>query len=140
MRGYLNQEPLPRDAEGISWFPTGDIGYLDAEGDLWIVQRRHDIIISGGENIYPAEVEAVLQMHPAVAEAAVMGIISAEWGQQVAAAIVARDPLVTADDLLAFTREHLAGYKQPRALRFVAELPRTASGKIHRPALQRLLS
>ncbi|MDW8214424.1 MAG: o-succinylbenzoate--CoA ligase [Roseiflexaceae bacterium] len=111
MRGYLGAAPLDADA----WFPTGDIGYLDADGDLWVVQRRSDLIISGGENIYPAEVEQVLRQHPAVADIAVVGVPSAEWGQQVGAAIVLRDPTVSIEEILAFSRTRLAGYKQTTA-------------------------
>jgi O-succinylbenzoic acid--CoA ligase len=112
---------------------TGDIGYLDDEGDLWLVQRRNDIIISGGENIYPAEVEAVLRQHPAVAAVAVVGVPNAEWGQVVAALVECHPhKQVTAAELLAFSRQQLAGYKQPRLLAFTDALPQTASGKIER--------
>lgn len=110
---------------------TGDIGYLDADGDLWVVQRRSDLIVSGGENVYPAEVEAALRSHPAVAEACVVGAPDAEWGQRVTALVVAKGE-VTAVDLLNFLRQHLAGYKIPRQIRFVDTLPLTASGKIAR--------
>lgn len=135
MRGYLGAAPLAAGA----WFPTGDIGYLDADGDLWVVQRRSDLIISGGENIYPAEVEQALRQHPAVADVAVVGVPSAEWGQQVGAAIVLRDPAVSVEDIVAFSRTRLAGYKQPRVVRIVDELPRTASGKVLRAAVVNLL-
>ncbi len=135
MRGYLGAMPLAADA----WLPTGDIGYLDADGDLWVVQRRSDLIISGGENIYPAEVEQALRQHPAVADVAVVGVPSAEWGQQVGAAIVLRDPTASVADILAFSRTRLAGYKQPRLIRIVEELPRTVSGKVLRAAVTELL-
>lgn len=135
MRGYLGAMPLAAEA----WFSTGDIGYLDADGDLWVVQRRNDLIISGGENIYPAEVEQVLRQHPAVADVAVVGVPSAEWGQQVGAAIVLRDPTASVADILAFSRTRLAGYKQPRLVRIVEELPRTVSGKVLRAAVTELL-
>lgn len=140
MQGYLHHAPLPRDAGGVPWLATGDIGYVDEDGDMWVVQRRSDLIISGGENIYPAEIEAVLQQHPAVAEVAVVGIASAEWGQQVAAAIVRRDPALTVEDVRAFSKAHLAGYKQPRAIVFVDQLPRTASGKVQRSLLRDLFT
>ena len=135
MRGYLGEPPLDADA----WFATGDIGYLDVDGDLWVVQRRSDLIISGGENIYPAEIEQVLRQHPAVADVAVVGVPSPEWGQQVGAVLVLRDPAVDVREILAFSRTRLAGYKQPRIVRVVDELPRTASGKIHRAAVAELL-
>ncbi len=115
---------------------TGDLGYLDPDGDLWIVQRRSDLIVSGGENVYPAEVEAVLRQHTAVTEACVVGIPDAEWGQRVVAMVqVVEDTAVSAEELIAFCRDHLAGYKIPRHIRLVKELPLTASGKIHRKAV-----
>ncbi len=127
MRGYLGQ------AETNGTFHTGDIGYLDADGDIWIVQRRSDLIVSGGENVYPSEVEAVLRQHPAVEDACVVGIADAEWGQRVAAMVALRaGETVTEGDLIDFSRERLAGYKQPRKIVFVDELPQTASGKIQR--------
>ncbi|MEZ4728860.1 MAG: o-succinylbenzoate--CoA ligase [Caldilineaceae bacterium] len=120
---------------------TGDIGYLDDEGDLWLVQRRNDIIISGGENVYPAEVEAVLRQHPAVAAACVVGLPDAEWGQMVAALVECHpQQSVTANELLAFSRQRLAGYKQPRLLQFTAALPQTASGKVARRTVIEQLS
>ena len=123
------------------WLHTGDLGYLDADGDLWVVNRRHDLIVTGGENVYPAEVEAVLRQHPAVAEVCVVGLADAEWGQRVAAAVVLKPQAhASAADLEAFCRQHLAGYKVPRLIRFVARLPRTASGKVRRPAVQALLA
>lgn len=119
---------------------TGDIGYLDDEGDLWLVQRRNDIIISGGENIYPAEVEGVLRQHPAVSAACVVGLPDAEWGQRVAALIECQPGhQVTADELLRFSRQQLAGYKQPRLVAFTDALPQTASGKVERRTVVDLL-
>ena len=112
---------------------TGDLGYLDEDGDLFLVQRRSDLIVSGGENVYPAEVEAVLRQHPQVIEACVVGIPDAEWGQRVVAmAQIAPNATVSAQDLITFCREHLAGYKIPRQIGLVTELPLTASGKIGR--------
>ncbi|PIE81214.1 MAG: o-succinylbenzoate--CoA ligase [Chloroflexi bacterium] len=124
-----------------SSFATGDIGYLDDDSNLWIVQRRSDLIVSGGENVYPAEVEAVLKAHPAVANACVVGLPDAEWGQVVAAMVqVAPTHTLSPEELLAYSREHLAGYKQPRQLKFVTELPQTASGKIARNTIVDQLS
>ncbi len=115
---------------------TGDLGYLDADGDLFIVQRRSDLIVSGGENVYPAEVEAVLRKHTAVTEACVVGIPDEEWGQRVVAMVqVAKDAAISPGDLITFCREHLAGYKIPRHIQLVEQLPLTASGKIHRKAV-----
>jgi O-succinylbenzoic acid--CoA ligase len=112
---------------------TGDVGYLDEDGDLWLLDRRDDLIVSGGENVYPAEVERVLRQHPAVAQACVVGLPHPDWGRQVAAVIVPHAAAsVTADELRAFGRERLAGYKLPRIIVFADELPQTASGKIQR--------
>ncbi len=122
------------------WLRSGDLGYRDPDGDLWIVQRRSDLIISGGENVYPVEVEAVLRQHPSVAEACVVGLPHPEWGQQVAAAVV---PLpgetVSPAGLSAFCRVHLGGHKIPRVWRVLPELPLTASGKIQRARVRDLL-
>ncbi|MBZ0309310.1 MAG: o-succinylbenzoate--CoA ligase [Anaerolineae bacterium] len=133
MRGYYGQPPLSGE------FYTGDIGYLDSEGDLFIVQRRSDLILSGGENIYPSEVEQVLRQHPAVAEVCVVGLEHPEWGQQVAAAIVLKTP-ASEEEILTFSRAFLAGYKQPRRLLFVESLPQTASGKVQRQAVMELFT
>ena len=112
---------------------TGDLGYLDADGDLWIVQRRSDLIVSGGENIYPAEVEAALRQHPQVVEACVVGLPDAEWGQRVVAMVqITPDATISEQELITFCREHLAGYKIPRQIKLVEQLPLTASGKIGR--------
>lgn len=119
---------------------TGDIGYLDDDGDLWLIQRRSDLIVSGGENVYPAEVEAVLCTFPGVAEVSVFGIPDAEWGQVVAAALVPENgAIVDSAALLAHARAHLAGYKIPRVIRLVEELPHTASGKIQRHRLREII-
>ncbi len=139
-RGYDDAPEATSRALRQGWLHTGDLGYLDADGDLWVVNRRSDLIVTGGENVYPAEVEAVLRQHPAVAEACVVGIADAEWGQRVAAAVVLKPQAsVTPAALEAFCRQHLAGYKVPRRIRIVERLPRTASGKIRRPAVQAML-
>jgi acyl-CoA synthetase (AMP-forming)/AMP-acid ligase II len=110
---------------------VGDIAYRDDEGFYYICDRKNDMIISGGMNIYPAEIEAALEQHPDIYEAAVFGIPSEEWGESVHATVV-RQPgaSLTPADVMAFSREHLAGYKTPRSVDFVDELPRTGSGKV----------
>jgi O-succinylbenzoic acid--CoA ligase len=139
MQGYYGNPEATRETLRGGWLHTGDIGYLDEDGDLFLVQRRSDLIVTGGENVYPAEVEDVLRQHPAIAEAAVIGVDDPEWGQQVAAAIVRRpDKPLRAEAVQAHSREHLAGYKIPRQIVFVDALPQTASGKISRPALRDL--
>jgi len=137
--GYYNNNEATAKTLRNGELYTGDIGYLDSDGDLWLVQRRSDLIVSGGENIYPAEIERVLREHPAVAEVCVVGIPSPEWGQQVAAAIVLKaDTKTTSEDLIAYSRQHLAGYKQPRLIKFVDSLPQTASGKIQRHTVSKI--
>lgn len=117
------------------WLPTGDIGYFDEEGYLYIVDRRSDLIISGGENIYPAEIENVLVAHPSVSEAGVCGREHAEWGSVPIAFVVAAVD-VTAEELLLFCEERLARYKVPKEFRFVDKLPRNASNKLLRRELR----
>ncbi|PJF28377.1 MAG: o-succinylbenzoate--CoA ligase [Phototrophicales bacterium] len=137
MRGYLAHPDL--DPPGT--FCTGDLGYLDAEGDLWLVQRRSDLIISGGENIYPVEVENTLRAHPAIDDACVVGLPDAEWGQTPAAAIVLKRSMsATLDELDAHCKRHLARYKRPRRYLFVDHLPQTASGKVIRREVAALFS
>jgi long-chain acyl-CoA synthetase len=113
----------------------GDIGHVDAEGRVFLSDRAANLIISGGVNIYPAEIEAVLQEHPAIADAAVFGIPDEEWGEQVKAAVELRPGVAPSEPLsaaiLAFCREKLAGYKVPRSVDFETELPRTAAGKLY---------
>ena len=112
---------------------TGDLGYLDDAGDLFILQRRVDLIVSGGENVYPAEVEAVLLEHPAVAECCVVGLPDADWGQRVGAAVVAKvDRKLEVADLERNCREKLAGYKVPRSWQLMISLPRNPAGKVQR--------
>jgi O-succinylbenzoic acid--CoA ligase len=129
--GYLHQPPRSDE-----WLRTGDLGYLDADGYLYVLDRRDDLIISGGENVYPAEVESVLLAHPAVLEAGVAGIPDPEWGRAVAAYVVcAPGASVSAADLVAFCRQRLAGYKVPRRVEFRTLLPRNAAGKLLRRRL-----
>jgi O-succinylbenzoic acid--CoA ligase len=136
-RGYLDGNMQGASTLKDGWLHTGDIGYLDEEGYLYVLDRRHDLIISGGENIYPAEVEAVLLDHPAVADAGVTGVSDAEWGQVVLAVVKLKPGnLVTSDDLTRFCRDRLAGYKIPREIRFVDAFPRNAAGKLVRAKLR----
>ncbi len=137
MPGYLDDPAATATAIRGGELHTGDMGYLDADGDLWIVQRRSELIVSGGENVYPAEVEQVLDSHPAVARSCVVGIDDLEWGQRVAALVeLATEKEVDVSTLLDFAAERLAGYKRPRRLFFAAELPLTASGKIARQTVR----
>ncbi|HVT65003.1 MAG TPA: long-chain-fatty-acid--CoA ligase [Mycobacteriales bacterium] len=132
MTGYW-QDPAASDevllAEG--WLRTGDAGYLDADGFVFLHDRVKDMIVSGGENVYPAEVERVLGEHPAVADVAVIGVPDDRWGETVKAVVVlAPGKEVDSSTLIDFTRERLAHYKCPTSVDFVADLPRNASGKV----------
>jgi fatty-acyl-CoA synthase/long-chain acyl-CoA synthetase len=126
---YYKAEGKFQDASRGDWLTVGDIAYRDDEGFYYICDRRTDMIISGGMNIYPAEIEAVLTAHPAVADAAVFGVPSDEWGESVHAAVVLSDGAVTDDQLRDFCREHLAAYKTPRGFDRIEEIPRNPSGK-----------
>lgn len=139
MMEYYNEPEATAEMirDGELW--TGDIGYFDNQNDLWLVQRRSDLIVTGGENVYPAEVESILLRHPAVDEVAVVGLPDLEWGQRVAAAIVLEpNRHATEDDIINYSRQHLAGYKLPRHIKFIDELPHTATGKIQRPHVAEL--
>lgn len=129
--GFLHLPP--RDG----WLKTGDLGYLDDEGYLYVLDRRDDLIISGGENVYPAEVEAMLLAHPAVEDAGVFGESDAEWGSRVAAAVKLHPGCnTTTEELTAFCRERLASYKVPRRIELRDSLPRNAAGKLLRRELR----
>jgi acyl-CoA synthetase (AMP-forming)/AMP-acid ligase II len=129
MSEYWQRPEATTEALAGGWFRSGDAAVADADGFVSIVDRIKDMIISGGENVYPAEVEDALYGHPAVAECAVIGVPDERWGE-VGRAVVVRRGSVTADELLAFLRDRLAGYKVPKSVRFVDELPRSATGKV----------
>ena len=124
---YKAQEKYESSRRG-DWLTVGDVAYVDEEGYYYICDRKNDMIISGGMNIYPAEIEAALLEHPGISDVAVFGIPSDEWGEAVHAVLVEREP-VSDDDLTAFSRERLASYKVPRSFSRISEIPRTASGK-----------
>ena len=132
MRGYWNLPDATREVlPGNGWLRSGDAGYLDEEGYLYIHDRVKDMIVSGGENIYPAEVESVLYGHPMVQDVAVIGVPSERWGEEVKAVVVLQPQAGTdGEQLIAYAREHIAGYKVPKSVDFVSELPRNASGKL----------
>jgi O-succinylbenzoic acid--CoA ligase len=137
-KGYLRNPDADAAAFVKDWFRTGDVGMRDESGRLTVLARREDLIVCGGENILPAEVEELLLTHAAVAEAVVVGLQDEEWGQRVAAVIVPCAP-VTAEELDQFCRTRLASYKLPRVWRMFDELPRTASGKVRRGKLREIL-
>jgi acyl-CoA synthetase (AMP-forming)/AMP-acid ligase II len=128
---YYNRPDATGKSLHDGFFSVGDVAYRDAEGYYFICDRQIDMIISGGVNIYPAEVEAVLHAHPAVIDAAVIGVPDEQWGESVKAVVQLRPGVApTADELIAFCHERLAGYKKPRTVDFVDELPRDAAGKL----------
>ncbi len=135
--GYWNRPDADEKAIRDGWYATGDVGRLDEDGDLWVLGRVDDMIVSGGENVHPLEVEEVLAQHPAVAEVAVVGAPDERLGQRVVAVVVA-ERAVTADELDAFclASPTLARFKRPREYRFVAALPKSPSGKILRRMLR----
>lgn len=136
-KGYINQDKTKMQ-NGSGWFHTGDIGYLDQEGFLFVQDRRSDLIISGGENIYPAEIEGILISHPDVTDAGVIGVSDDSWGQ-VPVAFVAHKGKLTAEEIIQFTSGKLAKYKIPKKIYFVPEIPRNASKKLLRRKLRKML-
>jgi long-chain acyl-CoA synthetase len=137
---YYKDEEKTRKARIEDYFTVGDIGYLDEDGWLFLHDRKADMIISGGVNIYPAEVENALILHPKVADVAVFGIPNDDWGEEVKA-VVQPAPGVTAgaeleEELIAFGREKVAAYKAPRSVDFVDELPRDPNGKLYKRKLR----
>jgi fatty-acyl-CoA synthase len=131
MQGYWNRPDATKEAFEGGWFHTGDIARMDADGDLYIVDRKKDMFISGGENVYPAEVENAIFELPQVAETAVIGIKDEKWGE-VGLAVVSLKPKeqLNAEDIMAFLKERLAKYKVPKQVIFVDQLPRNAAGKV----------
>jgi acyl-CoA synthetase (AMP-forming)/AMP-acid ligase II len=131
MLGYYKQPEATAEAFSGGWLHSGDVGVFDEDGFLWIVDRKKDMIISGGENIYPAEVEQALIRHPAVAEVAVVGVPDERWGETPRAFVVLQSGSdVGESELIGFCAEHIARYKLPTSLEFVEALPRNALGKV----------
>jgi fatty-acyl-CoA synthase/long-chain acyl-CoA synthetase len=133
---YKAQDKYDADTRG-EWHTVGDVAYRDDEGYYFICDRKKDMIISGGMNIYPAEIESALEAHAGIYDVAVIGIPSEEWGETVHAIVVAK-PAAELDEaaVITFAKEHLAGYKVPRSVTFVDELPRTGSGKLLKRVLR----
>ena len=134
--GYWQNPEATEESFEEGWFRTGDVGEIAEDGSLAIRGRIKELIISGGFNVYPREVELVLEAHPGVAEVAVVGLPSESWGEEVTAFVVANGSGVTAEDLIAYAQERLAKFKCPRAVHFVDELPRNAMGKVQRSLLK----
>jgi long-chain acyl-CoA synthetase len=141
MAGYFNRAEATEKALYKGWYHSGDIGYLDHEGYLYVNDRVDDMIISGGENIYPREVEDLLHAHPGVLDVAVVGQPNDRWGETVTAFVVKKDPKVTDEELDIHCKNsnQLANYKRPRKYIFCEALPRNASGKIMKFVLRKQL-
>ena len=137
MQGYWRKPEQTAEVLRDGWYHTGDLGRLDADGYLYLVDRAKDMIVTGGENVYCSEVEEALYKHPAVLEAAVIGVPDARWGEAVHAVVVPREP-VSAEELIEFCRQHIAGYKLPKAITFSdTELPKSGPGKILKRELRK---
>jgi len=134
---WRNPDATAEAIDASGWFHTGDLGSYDERGYLRIEGRTKELIITGGYNVYPREVEELLLEHPAVAEVAVVGTPSEEWGEVVTAYVVASGEPPAPDDLLAFTADRLASFKRPRSVRYVDKLPRNALGKVLKHELGR---
>lgn len=129
--GYYKDPEKSKSAIDGEWVTAGDMAFIDEEGFYFLADRKNDMIISGGENIYPLEIEEVLVQHPAVAEVAVVGVPNEKWGEEVKAVVVLKEDAQTSEEeILEFCKGRLAGYKRPRSVDFADDLPKTATGKI----------
>jgi long-chain acyl-CoA synthetase len=138
LKGYYKNEAATTDAFRNGWFHTGDVGYRDADGFYYIVDRKSDMVIRGGENIYPREIDEVLYQHPAVAAAATVGVPDPLFGEEVAAFVVLKEGKeATEPELIAHCRAHLADYKCPKSVRFVGDIPKGPTGKLLKRELTR---
>lgn len=137
-KGYLHRDHDYEQYFLDGWFKTGDIGYVDKDGFLFVQDRRSDLIISGGENIYPAEIEGVITSHPSIEDAGVIGIEDEKWGQVPVAFVLKRGEL-TEEEVIEFCRGNLANYKLPKKVYFVDQIPRNASRKLLRRVLREMI-
>ena len=137
MRGYWRNDPASLETVVDGWMHTGDVGFLDDEKYLFVVDRKKDLIVSGGENIYPREVEEAIHTHPAVAEVAVIGIPDDRWGEAVKAFVVLTPRgKASAEDIVEHCRAEIASFKKPKFVDFLEELPRLPNKKIDKKRLR----
>ena len=133
MKGYWRDEKLTAETIKDGWLRTGDLGYLDREGYVFLVDRKADMIVTGGENVYPSEIEEVLFQHPAVRECIIVSAPDNRWGERVVGVVVLNPGAVAKEaDLISFCKSRLAGYKCPKAIEFWPDLPKTPIGKLAR--------
>jgi acyl-CoA synthetase (AMP-forming)/AMP-acid ligase II len=131
MTGYLNDEKASAEARKFGWHHSGDVGYRDEDGYIYIVDRIRDMVVSGGFNIFPFEIEQVLMKHPAVQDCAVIGVPDDKWGEAVKAVVqLNAGAQASADELIAFAKAELGGMKAPKSIDFLDSLPRSAVGKV----------
>jgi acyl-CoA synthetase (AMP-forming)/AMP-acid ligase II len=131
MKGYYKQPDKTAEAIIDGWLHTGDLGHIDSEGYLHITDRKKDVIISGGFNVYPSEVEQVIWSHPAVMDCAVIGVPDDQWGEAVKAVVELRGGMTaTPEELIALCKDRLGSVKAPKSVDFIAELPRSPVGKV----------
>ena len=137
MKGYLGREEATAEAMQGGWFHSGDVGIRDEDGAFFIVDRVKDMIIRGGFNVYPREIEEVLYAHEAIVEAAVVGVPHERHGEEVKALVVSSDPSLDAEAVITWCKERVAAYKYPRLVEFLDELPKGPTGKILKRELNR---
>jgi len=141
MKGYYKDPEKTADAVRDGWLYTGDVGHQDAEGFVYVKERKNNMIISGGENIYPKEVEEVLYRHPKILEAAVFGLPDELWGEKVCAAVIVKSGEdLEAEEVIDFCKNKLASFKKPKVVHFVETLPKNQTGKILRTELKKQFS
>lgn len=137
MKGYYNDPEATKDVIRDGWLYSGDLGRVDEDGFIYVVDRKKDMIISGGENIYPREIEEILYTHPKILEAAVIGVPDKMWGESVKAVVVLKSgEEMSEKEVIEFCKTNLAGYKKPRSVNFISSLPKTSSGKILKQTLR----
>jgi len=136
MKGYYKMEEETQAAIRDGWLYTGDLARMDEEGYFYIVDRKKELIIVGGFNVYPREIEEVLYDHPEIVEAAVIGVPHPEKGEAVSCYVVRKDPALSEEEVMEYCRERLAKYKLPSSIEFLEELPKNTTGKILRRALK----
>jgi len=137
MKEYYKNPAATAEAMRNGWFHSGDLIRIDAEGFVYVVDRKKDMIISGGENVYPAEIEEVLYKNPKIVECAVIGVYDEEWGESVKAVVVCKQgEEMTGEEVIEYCKQHLASYKKPKSVDFIDALPRNPAGKVLKRVLR----